>query len=567
MKKTLNSKNKDKRINSIIVFFKSTFEYTKVFFYPILFVMSEISIIWKLFQHRKFNIISPRNEGKKQNTKCNIESKKNFLQQINYKKDRKKNKTNLNNQLDEIDKAKGLQTYNNIKEIIQKTFKLLLLIIICVIFKNAKKNTSIYIYTLIFQLLNIPNYLLILLEPCNFNFLLIIFNIHRTTKTGFYENMKFLIPQIIFINKNISFVLTSLSILIFRHIQLFLKSKSSYFYLNLSILISVSLFTVWNVENTLKLTETEKYVMDRAQILLQNSHGDQIEGFFDIIKVHEEIDTPEIIHEDSIEPIAANKVSKTDGKEDKKDLQESKKEEKNNEIQNNRKNESENLDPKKFKREPDSFLKHDDLIRLNHLPTSTYMVASEDEIDNKFKRIHFQGMNEPSFNLWRLVLPKNEKYLQAGKFFRLKNAHSGLFFGIRSDGILAISLESRKTRQMMLITKCNNHAYYKAFQDNDDKLKKANEKTRYFQKIPEYDFGLNLSIINFALFMTHLVLMLFNHVLHYRLNVSLLSDNHIYELTVFAGFQVFMRDTLLFKTSFSLILLKQFTNLLFVITN
>lgn len=454
---------------------------------------------------------------------------------------------------------------------LKKIATLIAILAIAFLAQHTSKYTSQHLYSIILTALDIPNYFLSILKPCNFNLLLTFYTfIKYSDEIGLYENSVVFIPQIFLIFQKMAFILPIFALILYRYVKSYLNGRPTFFTWNLLLLIGMSFHAIEEFSSPLSMSETDHYIMDRAQIDLYSSYGYHLDGKFDVIKVHEEVETPQIKEDkENIPQLQFQQGIQTS-------------EEKKKEIPNTNKDGSiystvmgddvtqtkikevqiEKTNQKKFRRELDSFLKDGDLIRLLHLPTSTYMASSEIKIDSKFYKVNFAGQTESSFHLWRIVLPKNVEYLQSGRFFSLKNAHTGLTFGIRSDGILNCSQEGRKSRQKMVIKNCENHMYYKTVQEKKENLERAKSKTTYLEKRVEYDFGFGPSLKNLIMFTFLFLFIILATIFCIRFNCKHIIDEKIIGITIFTWFLTFFKEESYFRAGFWLILLRLARNML-----
>lgn len=351
--------------------------------------------------------------------------------------------------------------------------------------------------------------------------------------------------------------------------------------------------------NREQFEETDKYVIDRAVVQVKNYHGDALEGMYEIIKVHEEDDDePAKVDEDERETngykIDETNNTRSDNVENKdlkglekgivgtirgenddrvgdkaidtgEDEREGMKlednkadkvgaekkhdrENQNSEQKQNKSNGSNKPDTlKKGKREhkhnnnPDSFIRQNELIRLKNIETSKFISSTTDKVDQKFYKIEMKDSNEQSFSLWRISnTNRNKEYVTARSFFRLKNANTNLVLGIRSDGMLNGSNESKITRQTFMITECTNHAYYKMVQESEDMLRMANEKTQAPDRVSEFHIDLAVNFVDFLKFCATVCIMLFGYVLYKRCDFGWSMDESITIFLVFLGCSVFL---------------------------
>lgn len=437
---------------------------------------------------------------------------------------------------------------------IKKATKICIVILISFLARNLPKLASRCVYSLILGELGIPGYFIGILNSCDFNFLLsLYFLIKYHDEHTFYVNMMVLIPQMFLVQKHLAFALPIIILFIFRHARSLSNHRVFIFFINVTITTIQILWVIRRWRMPLEMEKTDHFIMDRAKIILSTAYGDHIDGQFDIIKVHEEIETPEIKSEEmaatpltfGLQTTAKKKEQDFSTATDETGIDASKKE-----VSAEKKPE------KKFRREMDSFLKHNDLIRLLHIPTSRYMASTEHKLDNKFYKVNFAGQSETSFHLWRVILHKNTEYLQAGRFFKIKNAHTGLTLGIRGDGTLNCSHEGRKTRQYFVVKTCENHRYYKNVQENPAHLQMAQSETEYLENLMVYDFGFGLDIFHLFLYLILLLFFLINVILHVRLGYRILIDQKIWAITIFTGLTLIIINQRYFKSGLILILLR-----------
>lgn len=351
--------------------------------------------------------------------------------------------------------------------------------------------------------------------------------------------------------------------------------------------------------NREQFEETDKYVIDRAVVRIKNYHGDALEGTYEIIKVHEEDDDePAKVDEEERETngykidetnntrsdnaenrdlkglekrivgtirgenddrvgdntkdtgnngregmkLGDNKADEV-GAEKEHDEKNQKSEQKQNKSNGDNKPDT----AKKGRREqkhnnnPDSFIRQNELIRLKNIETSKFISSTTDKVDQKFYKIEMKDSNEQSFSLWRISnTNRNKEYVTARSFFKLKNANTNLMLGIRSDGMLNGSNESKITRQTFMITECTNHAYYKMVQKSEDILRMANEKTQAPDRVSEIRVDLAVNFIDFLKFCVIVCIMLLGYVLYKRYDFGWSMDESIIIFLVFLGCSVFL---------------------------
>ncbi|KRH94431.1 putative transporter [Pseudoloma neurophilia] len=445
---------------------------------------------------------------------------------------------------------------------LQKLLKLAIVGICAFLAQYSTKNTTQAVFCVIFSYLNIPNYLLVLTQQCNFNvvlsFLLFITN---GSEPGIYNNLMVLIPQMFLIHQYLAFFLPVLVFFVCRYAVARGRSRIRELLINLFFLISQVLYVIHKLNLPRVMQPTAEYIMDRAKIQLYSAYDDYITGQFDVIKVHEEIETPKVKSEESGAPDQGYglKTTQNDKKENTKTTSrtEGKSEKTIEEIKDSSLEEGAT---KKFRREMDSFLKHNDLVRLLHIPTGLYMASTEEKIDNKFYKTEFYDQNTSSFHLWRVILPKREEFLRSGRFFSLKNAHTGLTLGIRSDGVLNCSHEGRKSRQKFIVKDCENHSYYKNVQDKPENLIRARSETTILEKHVEYNLGFEPNFLSAFGFLSLLIFHLFNLILHLRFKVRLLLDKKMVQITIFTGLLAFLEEQSYFNSGILLIVLRMSTN-------
>ncbi|ELQ74407.1 putative transporter [Trachipleistophora hominis] len=350
--------------------------------------------------------------------------------------------------------------------------------------------------------------------------------------------------------------------------------------------------------------ETDMYVIDRAVVQIRNQHGDMLEGKYEIIKVHEEDDEPAEIKEeeretsnykidetnntrsdneqnndikDFVKGIAGTIRSEKDDLTGKiaVDASENDKEKAvkvenkhNNEKQNTERQHNKDEEEKKRKiqkndkgkqkhnNNPDSFIRQNELIRLKHIETSKFISSTTDKVDQKFYKIEMRDSNDQGFSLWRISsTDKNNEYIRAREFFRLKNANTNLMLGIRSDGMLNGSNESKITRQTFMITECTNHAYYKMVQDSENMLRMANEKTRAPDRVSRLNVDLSVNVADLLKFCVIVCVILFNYVLYRRYDFVCVMDDNLSMFLIFLGCNVFLSTEFFAYVQYLIVLL------------
>lgn len=426
------------------------------------------------------------------------------------------------------------------------------LILFCIFFtsfigQHSNKKVVLFLYHVILSRFDIPVYIFYTFDHINFNFLFSIYNlITISNEKDLCEFLIVSIPQYFLIYQHISFIIPIFSLFIYRYIKSYLNERPTYLFLHISILICACAHVIFLGSQKIRIPETDFYIMDRAKISLMNAHDAKIEGEFEIIKVHEEI---EVSDQQNISNGEINQDTKKIHNQDSETVQLA------NAEKITKKTE------KRFKREVDSFFKNNDLLRLKYLPYQMYLTSLDKQLDSKFDEVILDEKEIEPQQLWKVMLSEGREYLKAGEFFRIMNMKNGKKFGIRSDKILATSDEGKVTRQQLLITKCQNHSYYQSNQETPKDLQRAKSKTKTQERLFFIDFGFNINLFDTAFLIILLVFMLFNSILHRRFGYHSLIDEELIKLLFFGVGTILINDRGFFKTTMMLIIMKMIRNI------
>lgn len=426
------------------------------------------------------------------------------------------------------------------------------LILFCIFFtsfigQHSNKKVVLFLYHVILSRFDIPVYIFYTFDHINFNFLFSIYNlITISNEKDLCEFLIVSIPQYFLIYQHISFIIPIFSLFIYRYIKSYLNERPTYLFLHISILICACAHVIFLGSQKIRIPETDFYIMDRAKISLMNAHDAKIEGEFEIIKVHEEI---EVSDQQNISNGEINQDTKKIHNQDSETVQLA------NAEKITKKTE------KRFKREVDPFFKNNDLLRLKYLPYQMYLTSLDKQLDSKFDEVILDEKEIEPQQLWKVMLSEGREYLKAGEFFRIMNMKNGKKFGIRSDKILATSDEGKVTRQQLLITKCQNHSYYQSNQETPEDLQRAKSKTKTQERLFFIDFGFNINLFDTAFLIILLVFMLFNSILHRRFGYHSLIDEELIKLLFFGVGTILINDRGFFKTTMMLIIMKMTHNI------
>lgn len=426
------------------------------------------------------------------------------------------------------------------------------LILFCIFFtsfigQHSNKKVVLFLYHVILSRFDIPVYIFYTFDHINFNFLFSIYNlITISNEKDLCEFLIVSIPQYFLIYQHISFIIPIFSLFIYRYIKSYLNERPTYLFLHISILICACAHVIFLGSQKIRIPETDFYIMDRAKISLMNAHDAKIEGEFEIIKVHEEI---EVSDQQNISNGEINQDTKKIHNQDSETVQLA------NAEKITKKTE------KRFKREVDPFFKNNDLLRLKYLPYQMYLTSLDKQLDSKFDEVILDEKEIEPQQLWKVMLSEGREYLKAGEFFRIMNMKNGKKFGIRSDKILATSDEGKVTRQQLLITKCQNHSYYQSNQETPKDLQRAKSKTKTQERLFFIDFGFNINLFDTSFLIILLVFVLFNSILHRRFGYHSLIDEELIKLLFFGVGTILINDRGFFKTTMMLIIMKMTHNI------